>query len=66
MTTQTVLRPPITEGLRSVCLIFLPVIIYTAYSIYKNDFSAVAADHYVVKSSVFDKLKSKIKEILSW
>ncbi len=43
----------------------LPVIIYTAYSVYKDDFSAVAADHYVVKSSVFDKLKSKIKEILS-
>jgi DNA-binding response OmpR family regulator len=43
----------------------LPVIIYTAYSIYKNDFSAVTADHYVMKSSVFDKLKSKIKEILS-
>lgn len=43
----------------------LPVIICSAYSVYKSDFSAVAADHYVVKSSNFDELKNKIKEILS-
>ncbi len=42
----------------------LPVIICSAYSVYKSDFSAVAADHYVVKSSSFDELKSKVKEIL--
>ena len=44
----------------------LPVIICSAYSVYKSDFSAVAADHYVVKSSDFDELKNKIKEILSY
>lgn len=44
----------------------LPVIICSAYSIYKSDFSAVAADHYVVKSSNFEELKTKIKEILSY
>ncbi len=44
----------------------LPVIICSAYSVYKSDFSAVAADHYVVKSSNFDELKNKIKEILSF
>lgn len=44
----------------------LPVIICSAYSVYKSDFSAVAADHYVVKSSNFDELKNKIKEILSY
>jgi two-component system response regulator len=44
----------------------LPVIICSAYSVYKSDFSAVAADYYVVKSSSFDELKSKIKEILSY
>ncbi|UCE72082.1 MAG: response regulator [Nitrospiraceae bacterium] len=44
----------------------LPVIICSAYSIFKSDFSAVAADHYVVKSSNFDELKNKIKEILSY
>ncbi len=44
----------------------LPVIICSAYSVYKSDFSAVAADYYVVKSSNFDELKSKIKEILSY
>ncbi len=43
----------------------LPVIICSAYSVYKSEFSAVAADHYVVKSSNFDELKIKIKEILS-
>ncbi len=44
----------------------LPVIICSAYSVYKSDFSAVAADHYVVKSSNFDELKNKIKDILSY
>jgi DNA-binding response OmpR family regulator len=44
----------------------LPVIICSAYSVYKSDFSAVAADYYVVKSSNFDELKGKIREILSY
>jgi len=44
----------------------LPVIICSAYSVYKSDFSAVAADHYVTKSSDFGELKNKIKEILSY
>ena len=44
----------------------LPVIICSAYSVYKSDFSAVAADHYVVKSSNFDELKNKIRDILSY
>jgi len=43
----------------------MPVIICSAYSVYKCEFSAVAADYYVVKSSNFDELKIKIKEILS-
>lgn len=43
----------------------LPVIICSAYSVYKSDFSVVAADHYVTKSSDFNELKDKIKEILS-
>jgi len=42
----------------------LPVILCTAYTSYKTYFSAVAADHYVVKSSDFGELKSKIREIL--
>ncbi len=44
----------------------LPVIICSAYSVYKSDFAAVAADHYVVKSSNFNELKSKIGEILDY
>jgi len=44
----------------------LPVIICSAYSVFKSDFSAVAADYYVTKSSDFEELKSKIREILSY
>jgi two-component system response regulator len=44
----------------------LPVIICSAYSVYKSDFAAVAADHYVVKSSNFNELKEKISEILDY
>lgn len=44
----------------------LPVIICSAYSVYKTDFASVAADHYVTKSSDFTELKEKIKEILSY
>lgn len=44
----------------------LPVIICSAYSVYKSDFSAVAADHYVIKSSDFTDLKNKVKEILAY
>ena len=44
----------------------LPVIICSAYSVYKSDFSAVAANHYVVKSSNFEELKTKINEMLSY
>ncbi len=43
----------------------LPVIICSAYSVYKSDFSAVAANHYVTKSSDFEELKNKIREIMS-
>jgi DNA-binding response OmpR family regulator len=44
----------------------LPVIICSAYSVFKSDFSTVAADYYVTKSSDFEELKSKIREILSY
>lgn len=40
-----------------------PVIINTAYSIYKSDFKSWMADAYVVKSSDLDPLKSKIREV---
>ncbi len=44
----------------------LPVIICSAYSVYKNDFSALAADYYFIKSSGFGILKLKIKEALNY
>ena len=41
----------------------LPVIIFSAYSSYKNDSMAMAADAYVVKSSDFSELKKKVHEL---
>lgn len=42
----------------------MPVIICTAFSCYKDDFSAWLADGYVVKSSDLQELKDEIKRVL--
>lgn len=42
----------------------LPVIIYTAFPQYKDNFLSWAADAYLVKSSDLSGLKQKIKEVL--
>ena len=42
----------------------LPVILCTAYSCYKDDFSSWLADAYVVKSSDTSELKSEIARVL--
>lgn len=42
----------------------LPVILSTAFSSYKDDFSSWLADGYVVKSSDLTELKSEIKKVL--
>ena len=42
----------------------LPVILCTAFSCYKDDFSAWLADGYVVKSSDLQELKDEIKRVL--
>ncbi len=42
----------------------LPVILCTAFSCYKDDFSAWLADGYVVKSSDMQELKDEIKRVL--
>lgn len=41
-----------------------PVILCTAYSCYKDDFSSWLADAYVVKSSNLDELKNEVRRIL--
>ena len=41
-----------------------PVIIHTAYSSYRNDVIALAADAYVEKSHDLTKLKSTIRDLL--
>ena len=42
----------------------IPVILNSAYSIYKSDFSTWLADAYVVKSADLGELKDKVKELL--
>jgi len=43
----------------------MPVILCTAFSFYKDDFSAWLADGYVVKSSNLSELKEEIKRVLA-
>ncbi len=42
----------------------IPVILNTAYSHYKDDFTTWGADAYVIKSSDTSKLKGEIKRLL--
>ena len=42
-----------------------PVVLCTAYSCYKDDFSSWLADAYVVKSSNLDELKNEVRRILA-
>jgi two-component system OmpR family response regulator len=43
----------------------LPVVICSAYTSYKEDFSSWLAEAYVVKSADLDPLKRKVKELLA-
>ncbi len=42
----------------------MPVILNSAYSVYKDNFRTWAADAYIVKSADLDPLKDKIRELL--
>jgi DNA-binding response OmpR family regulator len=42
-----------------------PVIINSAYAIYKTDFNSWLADEYIVKSSDLKPLKKKIRELIN-
>jgi two-component system response regulator len=62
------LRMPEMNGLETMGLILklrfkTPVIIFSAYSTYRNDSLAKAADAYVVKSSNMSELKKKVQEL---
>jgi two-component system response regulator len=64
------IRMPEMDGIEALGKILsrdkkIPIIIYTAYSNYKSNFMTWTADAYITKSSNFDELKDKIKEILS-
>ena len=43
----------------------MPVILCTAFSFYKDDFSAWLADGYIVKSSDLTELKEEIQRVLA-
>ena len=43
----------------------IPVIINSAYSIYKDNFKSWSADAYVVKSSDLSELKTTVEQLLS-
>lgn len=43
----------------------VPVILNSAYSTYKNNFTSWLADAYLVKSSDLSELKDKVKELLT-
>jgi DNA-binding response OmpR family regulator len=43
----------------------LPVILNSAYSTYKNDFTSWLADAYLVKSHDLTELKEKVQELLT-
>ena len=43
----------------------LPVILCTAFSSYRDDFSSWLADAYVVKSSNLDELKDQVRQVLA-
>lgn len=43
----------------------VPIILYTAYGEFSQDFSTWTANEYLVKSSNLDDLKNKIRELLS-
>ena len=43
----------------------LPVVLNSAYTVYKSDFRSWLADAYVVKSSDMNELKSRIRELLT-
>ena len=43
----------------------VPIILNTAYSIYRDDFMSWGADAYIVKSSDLGELKARVKEFLA-
>ncbi len=44
----------------------IPIIIYTAYSSYKDNYMSWMADAYIIKSSDLTELKNKIKEVITY
>jgi len=63
------IRMPRMDGLETMGYLLkmkldLPVIIYSAYPSYRNDYLARAADAYVVKSSNLTELKHRVQSLI--
>ncbi|MCS7180314.1 MAG: response regulator [bacterium] len=63
------LRMPEMDGLEVLGKVLvkrknLPVVIFTSYPEYKNNFLSWAADAYIIKSVDLSELKNKIKELI--
>jgi DNA-binding response OmpR family regulator len=60
---------PVMDGMEALGRIiredrYIPIILNTAYSSYKDDFMSWCADAYVVKSADLEELKAKVQELL--
>lgn len=63
------IRMPGMDGLEAMARIVadfntIPIIINSAYTHYRNDFSSWLADAYVIKSFDLTELKAKVREVL--
>ncbi|MEN6474724.1 MAG: response regulator [Syntrophaceae bacterium] len=63
------IRMPRMDGLETMGYLIkmkldLPVIIYSAYPSYRNDYLAGAADAYVIKSSNLTELKHRVEALI--
>jgi CheY-like chemotaxis protein len=64
------IRMPEMDGLEAMARLLrdrggVPVLLYTAYSSYQDNFLTWAAEGYLIKSSDLEPLKQKIREILT-
>ena len=60
---------PVMDGMEALGRIVgkdrkIPIILNSSYSGYREDFMSWAADAYVTKSSDFEELKTKVKQLL--
>lgn len=63
------IRMPVTDGIETLTAMLgkdrqIPVILYTAYPQYQENFMTWGAEEYLIKSSDLTELKKKVREVL--